>query len=253
MFSRSLMELATAFPAAPPGGVLVDEDIRRLAKKGMITTFREGSLQPASYDLGLGDLYFADGSYRAFHDPTNQSLTLKFGEFILLTSLECLSLPDDVVAHAGLVSGRAQSGLVSLFSPQIDPGFQGRLVVPLFNAGRGPITLVYGEPIFTVEFVRTTRRASERWSDTHAPLMGIPPSAMQLEGGLGALTEISDLVADLRQRLDAAESDVKHMKESIASQRQESSLKLSKSQVRWAIVAALLTVVVIVVAIVFAS
>ena len=109
MFTRRLIEQPTAFPTDPPGGVLVDDDIRRLALRGMIDGFREESLQPASYDLGLGELYFADGSYRAFRTPTDRSLKLKFGEFILLTSLECLSLPDDVVAHAGLVSGRAQS------------------------------------------------------------------------------------------------------------------------------------------------
>jgi len=180
--------------------------------------------------------------------PTDRSLKLKFGEFILLTSLECLSLPDDVVAHAGLVSGRAQSGLVSLFSPQIDPGFQGRLVVVLFNAGRGPITLILGEPIFTVELVRTTRRASERWAATHAPLMGIPTSAMQLEGGLGALTEIADDVSLQRGRLDKVESDVKHLKDTIETKRHESTLKLSKSQVSWTGLSVVVAVVALLVA-----
>lgn len=149
-----------------------------------------------------------------------------------------------------LASSRAvlRAGLVSLFSPQIDPGFQGRLVVVLFNAGRGPITLILGEPIFTVELVRTTRRASERWAATHAPLMGIPTSAMQLEGGLGALTEIADDVSLQRGRLDKVESDVKHLKDTIETKRHESTLKLSKSQVSWTGLSVVVAVVALLVA-----
>lgn len=201
---RRLLELPTAFPDAAPGGVLIDKDIQRLALQGMITPVLDASIQPASYDLGLGDLYCAKGRYTAFSDEKALSLTLRFGEFVLLTSMECLSLPDDVVAHAGLVSRHAQSGLVSLFSPQIDPGFQGRLVVPLFNAGQRPIILVYREPMFTVEFVRTTRRA-RRWSAGRSALMGIPAHAVQLESGLGALTEIGERVEKLSERLEKLE------------------------------------------------
>jgi len=172
----------------------------------MITPVIEGSIQPASYDLGLGDLYCAGGRYTTFRDEGTMSLQLKFGDFVLLTSYECLSLPDDVVAHAGLVSRRAQSGLVSLFSPQIDPGFQGRLVVPLFNAGQRPITLMQGEPIFTVEFVRTTRPAP-RWSDGHRALMGIPSDAIDLESGLTALTGLDARIDSLVARLDRADAE----------------------------------------------
>lgn len=226
LLARKISTVPTAFANEPLGGVLVADDIRKLAANGMISDYSEDGLQPASYDLALGHLYYADGCYRDFDEQPIESLTLRFGEFVLVTSLECLSLPDDVVAHAGLVSRRAQGGLISLFSPQIDPGFQGHIVVPLFNAGQRPITLVFGERMFTVEFVRTTKPTT-RWIDGRRPLLDIPTSAMLLEGGLGALTRLGDEVDHLREDIAA----LRH--EQTAGQRHEEALGETKRGVTW--------------------
>jgi dCTP deaminase len=167
-------EGASAFSEAPLGAVLTDVEIRRLVEEAeLISEFVEGSLSGASYDLRLGHECFTRGEHRML-SVDSPSHRLGPGQFILLTSLECLRLPDDVVGRAGLISRWAQRGLISLFSPQIDPGFQGRIVVPLFNAGDGPVTLKLGETMFTVEFARTTGCASVSWVKTHAPLMSIP-------------------------------------------------------------------------------
>jgi deoxycytidine triphosphate deaminase len=198
--------VAPAFSSEPLGAVLCDSEIRRLVEDhGLITGFREGSLQPASYDLALGREYFTQGAHRMLNDDGDvRSITLESGQFVLVTSTECLKVPDDVVGHAGLVSKWAQRGLISFFSPQIDPGFQGLIVVPLFNAGNAPVTLSLGERVFTVEFVRMTGPTSTSWSDRHEPLMNIP-SGVEMKMASPDLKALSDRVTTLEGMLRGEE------------------------------------------------
>jgi deoxycytidine triphosphate deaminase len=192
------------FPAQDGGAVLTDTEIQRLVdERGLISDFLVGSLSGASYDLRLGRECFTGGEMRMLTDDL-PSVRLEPGQFILLTSLECLTLPDDVAGHAGLISRWAQRGLISLFSPQIDPGFQGLIVVPLFNAGDGPVTLRYGETMFTVEFVRTTGTAEKVWIEHHAPLMHISPN-VEVDMARPDLTELTTRIHALEHKIGELE------------------------------------------------
>jgi len=145
--------------------VLTHKGIKKLVDEAnLISDFDEGSLEGASYDLKLGEQYIKGGETKTLTN-NNRSLTLCPGEFALLSSHEKLSFPLNLVGHNGIMSPWAKRGLVSLFSPQIDPGFSGVLFVPVFNAGDTDITLTLLERIFTVEFVRTSGKADYGWSD----------------------------------------------------------------------------------------
>jgi dCTP deaminase len=177
--------------------VLGDSDIRSLAQEaGLISEFEEASLQGASYDLRLGSEYFMGGAHLTL-TKEQPSCLLAPGEFAILTSLERLKLPDTLVGHAGLGSPWAQRGLVSLFSPQIDPGFEGLIVVPLFNAGNSPVTLKLGEPMFTAEFVRTTC-PTRSWTLSHHALDAIP-AAVELDMARPDFGDLEKQINELRE------------------------------------------------------
>lgn len=155
--------------------VLVDSEIRRLvSSKGLIDPFDDASLQGASYDMRLGRRYVRDGELRLLTEES-PTLVVRPGDFVLLSTLEQLRMPLNLVGHNGIMSPWAKRGLVSLFSPQIDPGFVGLLTVPVFNAGDTPVSLLMGERVFTVEFERTARSALRGWSDVHGPQLTIGP------------------------------------------------------------------------------
>jgi deoxycytidine triphosphate deaminase len=170
----------------------------------MIKPFDEDFLRGASYDLRLGEEFSKAGEHQTL-TAGKVSCKLEPGQFILLTSHEHLKLPDDVVGHAGLISKWAQSGLISLFSPQIDPGFEGLIVVPLFNGGDAPITLRKGEPMFTVEFVRTTGPVARGWAQDHQALAGIP-SGIDVQMGRPNFSAISKEITDLHKLLSTLEA-----------------------------------------------
>lgn len=147
--------------------VLIDHDIQELAGSiNLIVDFNESSLEGASYDMRLGPQYIKHGMIETLTDQ-KPTLVLLPGEFAILRSLEELNMPLNIIGHNGIMSPWAKRGLVSLFSPQIDPGFCGFLVVPVFNAGDAPISINYQQKIFTVEFVKTMREASFGWSNKH--------------------------------------------------------------------------------------
>lgn len=189
--------------------VLVDTEIEHLVNAiGLIGEYSQESLEGASYDLRLGRSYVFKGEVHTLNeeDPT---LVLEPGSFVVLTSLESLRMPLNLIGHNGIMSPWAKRGLVSLFSPQIDPGFEGMLTVPVFNAGDAPVSLDLGARIFTVEFARTSVDASYGWSERHgvqsALRAGVIPAVSR--------PSLSDLfaLADQVRALEAQASETQKM------------------------------------------
>jgi len=188
--------------------VLINSRIRHLVNETqLIVGFVEECLEAASYDMRLGFQYVKSGRIRSLTDES-PTMILNPGEFAILSSLEQINMPLNLVGHNGIPSKWAKRGLVSQFSPQIDPGFSGILTVPVFNAGDSPISLTRGDKIFTVEFVLTSESVESGWSDAN----GVQNALDALDTPYASrpnLTDVSELkerVEALRLRIDEAHS-----------------------------------------------
>mgnify|MGYP003338991775 FL=1 len=115
--------------------VLPDWMIRAAALQGMISPFREEQLNPASYDLLLGDellIESAEGPELkryplADHDERRPYLLVP-GQFVLAHTQETFALPDWVSAQFLLKSSRAREGLQHLLAGWCDPGWHGSVL-----------------------------------------------------------------------------------------------------------------------------
>lgn len=182
--------------------VLVDSEIRGLVeKRDLIENFDERLLEGASYDMRLGSQFVRNNE--TFSLEEGQSVVIEPGEFLLLTSLEMINLPLNYIGHNGIMSRWAKKGLVSLFSPQIDPGFKGLLIVPVFNAGGRSVSISLSDAFFTVEFVKCASDASYGWSEKH----GIQSSILSPDGphsvgpSLGTIKDIENSMKDTTQEI----------------------------------------------------
>lgn len=82
-----------------------------------------------------------------------QAFFLHPGELALATTLESISIPDDLVGWLDGRSSLARLGLmVHVTAHRIDPGWQGQIVLEIFNSGKLPLALRPGMDICAINF-----------------------------------------------------------------------------------------------------
>lgn len=109
------------------------------------------SIQPASIDVRLGDTFLKPkkrptGQCNSFdrpieYDEFEGTYFIRPREFVLATTMEYVSLPNNLSAF---VEGRSSIGRMGLFIQNagwIDAGFKGNITLELFNASETPIEL----------------------------------------------------------------------------------------------------------------
>lgn len=192
-------------------GILSDQQIRELSQSGdLIKPFEDASVQGASYDMRLGSHYIRRGTVQSLTED-QPTLTIETGEFYLLSTLETLKLPNNIIGHNGIMSTWAKRGLVSLFSPQIDPGFEGFLIVPVFNAGESPVSINLNAQIFTIEFAEMSKPASYLWTERFQPQHSMP-SPVSPNTSLGELSQLPEIVASLAEAKSKIDDQSIHIK-----------------------------------------
>src|SRR5215813_8985226 len=84
-----------------------------------------------------------------------EAFILHPGEFVLGSTLERVTLPDDLVAR---LEGKSSLGRLGLLIHStagfVDSGFSGNLTLELSNVANLPITIYHGMPIGQISFMR---------------------------------------------------------------------------------------------------
>jgi dCTP deaminase len=137
------------------------------------------------------------------------------GQFAFLLTHEAVHVPDDALA---LLALRAQAlkfqGLVNVSGFHIDPGYDGRLVLAVYNAGPGQIHLRQGQELFEIFFADLDERTEESYkaSSGKGTIYSIEPRfitpiAGEFETLKGLKNKIDDVEADLDERIHAIERE----------------------------------------------
>ncbi len=149
--------------------LLTDVEIRQAmaAREIEIEPFDgEQCLQPASYDMRVGSRAVVAksltleelgkkvdrGGVKELNVEGEGSVGIPAGGFALVTTLERVKLSPNYAGHIGIRSYYTRKGLVLLSGLQIDPGFDGNLVVGLCNLSPRSIVIEYKDTFCTVEF-----------------------------------------------------------------------------------------------------
>lgn len=119
-----------------------DHWIYEFGHSGGILPFNPEQINPASYDVTLGDHWICPT--RAPEETIADSITLFPGEVILATTREYLKMPRDVVADLKLKSSLGRLWLNHSLSGWIDCNFQGQVTLELQNLGPYPRLLTTG-------------------------------------------------------------------------------------------------------------
>ncbi|GIT78767.1 dCTP deaminase [Leifsonia sp. LS1] len=164
--------------------LLSDRDIKAELGAGRIALepFDSQMIQPSSIDVRL-DRFFRlfDNHKYPFIDPSedqpeltrfveveaDQPFILHPGEFVLGSTYELVSLPDDVAAR---LEGKSSLGRLGLLTHStagfIDPGFSGHVTLELSNVATLPIKLWPGMKIGQMCFFRLTSPAERPYGSS---------------------------------------------------------------------------------------
>jgi dCTP deaminase len=145
--------------------LLSDRDIRAQIndKRVGVEPFDEAMIQPSSVDVRLDKFFrvFENHKYEVI-DPAleqpeltreiiaedGEAFILHPGEFVLASTYEVITLPDDI---AGRLEGKSSLGRLGLLTHStagfIDPGFSGHITLELSNVANLPVKLYPGMKI----------------------------------------------------------------------------------------------------------
>jgi len=145
--------------------LLSDRDIRAALAAGRLglEPYEPAMVQPSSIDVRLDRFFRVFNNARYTHiDPAlqqddlttpvepagNDPFVLHPGEFVLGSTLEVVSIPDDLAAR---LEGKSSLGRLGLLTHStagfVDPGFSGHITLELSNVANLPITLWPGMKI----------------------------------------------------------------------------------------------------------
>lgn len=198
--------------------VISDKTIKKLVGEGklLIEPFHEDALEPASYDLRLGNKVLVSpvmgekGKILDLRKEKDHKYLVQNGQFVSILTEEKLGLPNNICGRFGLKSAYTRKGLVSFGGLQIDPGWRGHLVISLFNIGPEPVELELGEKMFTVEFHNLDEAADKPYgSDPQHVYQNqddFPPSDVSYI--MSAKTMSLAELASLKNRVDLLETEV---------------------------------------------
>lgn len=140
-----------------------------------ITDFADHCLQPASYDMRIGSRALRSGDTPEIDVARERSIVINAGQFALITTYESVRLPADIAGHIGVRSYYTRKGMILLAGLQIDPGFEGYLVLGVYNASPRRLTLDYEATFATVEFHRLNTPSKSPYQPQQEQLIGHTP------------------------------------------------------------------------------
>jgi len=154
-----------------------DKEIKDAIKANeiIIENFDELSLQPASYDGRVGSRALLGGAETEVNIQNTGAVAIKPGEFILLTTREKFKLGYNIAANLGLRSYYGRKGLMLLAGLQIDPGFEGHLVIGGYNAAPRKLVLDFEAPFITIEFHRLSENVERPYAGGEEQKKGLIP------------------------------------------------------------------------------
>lgn len=141
-----------------------------ISKLDLIKPYDSKSIDCASYKLHVGneafvskDLINGDTKEKIKEDLSSPGsiVNIRPGQFAFLLTLEDVTVPHDAIAFISIRSTYKFKGLINVSGFHVDPGYSGKLIFGLYNAGPMPIILSKSEPLFLIFYASLDQTSKE--------------------------------------------------------------------------------------------
>jgi deoxycytidine triphosphate deaminase len=168
----------------------------------------EDNIQPASYDLRLGDEYIQNGEKKKLEE--RGEITIPPFDFVVVGTYEKVNIPSNIAARFQNRMKWAFNGINMAMGAQVDPGYKGKLYCALFNFTNETVKMKYKEHLATIEFAETTK-PNRNTKDYSGPWMNMDSIAELYRQGIypkSALREKLVEMEKLDDRMDKIEGRI---------------------------------------------
>lgn len=167
----------------------------------MVSPYDAAQIDCAAYRLRVGPEVYISPTGEAKDAATKTKVPLDLGEaftvppgqFAFLLTEERVTVPKNALAFISVRATVKFRGLVNVSGFHVDPGYNGRLVFSVFNAGPGPVHLARGDDCFLIWYAdldRETALAKSGLGFDDIPTKLINPIAGEIQSFAGLLAKI---------------------------------------------------------------
>ena len=127
---------------------------KRSVDEELISPFNSSNIKHCSYELALGGEYYSTENQNNVKKSIRwkRQISIPAGQFALLLTEEKVRVPNDAIGFISIKAGIKFKGLINVSGFHMDPGFDGKIIFAVYNAGSQSITLTRGEPYFLLWF-----------------------------------------------------------------------------------------------------
>jgi dCTP deaminase len=179
-----------------------------------VQPFDKRRLEEAKYIMAIGEEVYISSS-KAGNTITllkeNEAFQLGPGQFAYILTQETVRIPFDAIGFISINARVKFSGLVNISGFHVDPGYHGRLLFSVFNAGPTPIQLRRGQPIFPL-WIATLDAATRKTTPTLGYERIDPHLITTISGNYTTAFELDQVIRTLRSEFETAKVDIGALK-----------------------------------------
>ena len=185
----------------------------------LISNFRSENIDCAAYTLSVGsEVYVSPSAQLA--DPAHNTIrqlsaldafVIPPGQFAFLLTQETVSMPADAIGFISMKATIKFRGLINVSGFHVDPGYRGRLIFAVFNAGPVPFHLRQGDACFLIWYADLNSKSEK--IKTNDPVATLPASYINgISGELYSLESLGKKIKDIEkvhnERIHAVEREL---------------------------------------------
>ncbi len=136
----------------------------------VVSDFDEKQIDCNSYTIRMGDKFYITADKEGANAnkqtlKTGDTFVIPPGQFAYLLSKEEINIPASVMGFISMRTGLKFQGLINVSGFHVDPGYKGKLVLAVYNAGTLPVLITGGENIFKIWFAKLDVEATAHLFD----------------------------------------------------------------------------------------
>lgn len=206
-FKRRLSYLMTGstgqFGERSVSGFWSSETLKRRLPH-LIEGYREERVVNCAYELTMGHEIFVGGTKNGVRRSIGdgEQFSIPPGHFAHLLTEETVEIPPDALGLISMKSRLKMRGLVNVSGFHVDPGFRGRLLFSVYNAGSQDHLISQGTEAFLLWYSSLDRETEDLYEGARSDTVTIPDNdSMAIQGEVYTPQALTTRVAALERSM----------------------------------------------------